>query len=119
MPFEIYTVFLNILNFPPFIFWCSVKPTEEPKALVIPLIKRNLWQSQKSYREDDEGQKRSAESSGQSEPASKKRKDEAKVEAGDALENEAVKEIMKGEWVGRTFICKLFSSETNKFTMYM
>ena len=74
-----------------------MKPAEEPKELVIPLITRNVWQSKNAHQDDDSRQKRSAEGSDKSEPPGKKKKDETKVEPSDLLESEAVKEIMKGE----------------------
>ncbi|XP_063952875.1 G-patch domain and KOW motifs-containing protein-like [Lytechinus pictus] len=76
----------------------SVIPKEKPEELVIPLIKRNEWQTEKS-REQDETRKRPAETHGKDAEhshSSKKKKDERKPSSPvNSLENEAVKEIME------------------------
>ena len=81
---------------------CSVIPKEKPKALVIPLIKRNEWQTKKNNEQDDgEKKKRPADTSEKdAEQRSKKKKDERKPSTSvDSLESEAVKEIMEGGYL--------------------
>ena len=81
---------------------CSVIPKEKPKELVIPLIKRNEWQTKRESEEDDRAKKKrpAGTSEKDTEQKSKKKKDEERKPSSvvNSLENEAVKEIMEGEY---------------------
>ncbi|XP_071504271.1 G-patch domain and KOW motifs-containing protein-like [Diadema antillarum] len=78
----------------------SVIPKEAPKELVIPLIQRNAWQVKRGADTPDQAQAKrpsgSLEEKEQNSHAKKRKKEDGdQVQVGDALEDEAVKEIMK------------------------